>query len=323
MRQVSTATNTNIWSKFIKYELINPNESSCGTVHFPPNGIKAYDWSNVNPVSNNCEDWLNYPNLTGKKEIFACNQWGCSYWEKYWLSHLPYSNGSMDGVRNNWWSYIVDYEKAITQIQDGPQYFTIKNGSSDKNSSCGPVATNKNEVYFGINETCTPSKPYTATFDFTGVQIPRGANITKAHMTVIEDGPYENILNLAVNLQSSIVITPKIDWKITEPWVSMTPTDTPDITSLLQQVVSHPAWRSGNTITLNVTYKSGIGHRRIFAYERYSLAAPKLVVEYDTPTPPSPSPSISPSPTPSYASCVYNCVVNEHKSLTVCRKQCL
>jgi len=298
MRQVSSVTNTDVWSKFIKYELASPGEAACGTVHFPPNGTKDYDWSNVSPVSNYCKDWLNYPNLTGTKTTFTCEEWGCTGLgrHKYWLSHLPYSDGSTNGVRNNWWSYIVDYEKAITQTQDGPQYFTIKNGSQDKNSSCGPVATNKNEIYLGINETCQPTRPYTATFDFTGVQIPRGATITKAHMVVIEDGPYENTLNLAINLQSSLIITPKIDWSITEPWEEMTHAYTPDFKSLLQQIVSNRTWRSGNTITLNVTYKSGVGYRRIHAYERYSLAAPKLVVEYSTSI--SPQPSSLPSPSP-------------------------
>ena len=89
----------------------------CGNVHLPPNSIltNGYDWSRLSFVTSNCEDWVNYPNLTGAIQSFNCSRWSCSDYQfkKWWLSHLPKYRGlALDGKLNNWWHYIYDYEEA-------------------------------------------------------------------------------------------------------------------------------------------------------------------------------------------------------------------
>ena len=49
----------------------------CGTVHYPPNGTGDYNYGSYNEVPSNCEDWHNYPDLTGTTERINCTAWGC------------------------------------------------------------------------------------------------------------------------------------------------------------------------------------------------------------------------------------------------------
>ncbi len=81
----------------------------CGTVHFPPNGIVDYDYSNSAYVESGCDDWDNYPDLTGSTEVINCDEWDCNHYSymKWWLAHLPQKEGYYDGKLLNWWEYIV------------------------------------------------------------------------------------------------------------------------------------------------------------------------------------------------------------------------
>lgn len=103
-----------VWGKFATYDKITSGGAGCGWMHYAPNSQSDYEGNNQTVVSSNCEDWLNYPNLTGAVESFNCSRWNCDYYqfEKWWLSHLPRYEGKTDGKWNNWWRYVLDYEEA-------------------------------------------------------------------------------------------------------------------------------------------------------------------------------------------------------------------
>ncbi len=87
---------------FSQFNIFAPNgNSSCGTVHFPPNGTKDYDYANSTFTNSDCEDW----NIshTGKRTSINCNTWGCNQlgYMTWWLEHIPL----------NWWSYILKNTK--------------------------------------------------------------------------------------------------------------------------------------------------------------------------------------------------------------------
>jgi hypothetical protein len=82
----------------------------CGTVHYPPNGTTDYDYGNISDVVDSaCDDWLNYPDLSGATDAIDCDAWGCDQrsYLSWWLAHLPRKTGFHEGKLLNWWDYIV------------------------------------------------------------------------------------------------------------------------------------------------------------------------------------------------------------------------
>lgn len=100
----------NMWRRFTRYDRELPGRAECGNVHFAPNSVRDYDWANRTPVPSFCDDWLSYPDLPRVSRTVTCPDWGCGMRPHHiwWLSHLPRAAGETDGVRNNWWRYVVD-----------------------------------------------------------------------------------------------------------------------------------------------------------------------------------------------------------------------
>lgn len=84
--------------------------SACGNVHGFINSTIGYDYTNPTVVKSTCNDWLNYPNLTGKVQDISCDAWRCTEYGfyKFWLTHIPKSDGTTNGKWNNWWKYIIE-----------------------------------------------------------------------------------------------------------------------------------------------------------------------------------------------------------------------
>lgn len=95
---IKIPTVQNEWINFIKHE-------ACGTVHIPPNGVRDYDWSNSSSASSSCDDYLNYPSLSGENTTISCSTWGCTSegYLKWWLSHIP----------QKWWSFVIDTDNTL------------------------------------------------------------------------------------------------------------------------------------------------------------------------------------------------------------------
>lgn len=106
----------------LRYDKYEKHMSQVGNVHFPPNGLKDYDFGNETYIMSYVDDWLNYPYIR-RSEPKSVNrtEWGNPDgswqlgWMKYYLSHLPHYKGinPNDGKLNNWWHYVVDYNDAI------------------------------------------------------------------------------------------------------------------------------------------------------------------------------------------------------------------
>jgi hypothetical protein len=101
------------WSKFAANQEQSKN-AAVGNCHFPPNAKSGYDYGNKREVYSTAEDWMNYPELTGKKTKLTCETWGGpDYHRKYmnwWFNHLPIAPGiNADGRLNNWWRYVFEF----------------------------------------------------------------------------------------------------------------------------------------------------------------------------------------------------------------------
>lgn len=105
---------THAWNRFTLYDLVAPDRAGCGNVHFAPNSVRDYDWGNRRPVWSTCDDWLDYPHLTGRRRRVSCDEWGggdVHSHHRWWLSRLPRAPGRTEGRLNNWWAYVVDFNR--------------------------------------------------------------------------------------------------------------------------------------------------------------------------------------------------------------------
>ncbi len=103
----------NLLERFFCFDQITPGQSNVGTMHYAPNSTTDYQWDLTTPVLSCADDWLQFPNLPNPPHFRAMStqDWGggdIRAHHKFWLSHLPKAAGSMRGVRNNWWHYVID-----------------------------------------------------------------------------------------------------------------------------------------------------------------------------------------------------------------------
>jgi len=101
----------NLWQRFSRYDKVAPGQAEVGMMHFAPNSVQDYDWGNTTVVTSRCDDWLNFPNLTGQARQVTCADWGngdIRAHHKWWFKRVPKVAGATDGIANNWWCYIID-----------------------------------------------------------------------------------------------------------------------------------------------------------------------------------------------------------------------
>ena len=148
-----------------------------------------------------------------------------------------------------------------------------------------------------VNYTIGPaiSGSVTTALRFTDVNIPRGATVTTAYLELtsgasLSDTPTRfsvsadsadnsAALSTATGDITSRVKSTAVTWDVTDPWVSGTPYESPNLTAQIQAVVNRAGWCGGNALTLLL--EGNAGHRIAMAYESGSDVAPKLVVNYD------------------------------------------
>ena len=104
------------WNKFVG----RPGEGRCGWAHFPPNGVRDYDWRNPAYIWSDIEDWR--PDGGGEQVRINCDRWqGDSLqWFIYWMQNIP---GADNGISyrsrplSNWWRLIGDFDSALRARQ--------------------------------------------------------------------------------------------------------------------------------------------------------------------------------------------------------------
>ena len=105
---------THAWNRFTLYDKVAPGRAGCGWMHYAPNSERDYDWGNPRVVWSTCDDWLNYPHLTGERRRVNCGKWGegdIRAHHRWWYQRLPRAEGRTDGKLNNWWAYAVDFNR--------------------------------------------------------------------------------------------------------------------------------------------------------------------------------------------------------------------
>ena len=106
----------NNWEKFSANNSQSNGVAGVGTCHWPANAMSDYDYGNGREVESWADDFLNYPNLTGKTRKVSVNTWsgpGRDHhrdYMKWYFTHLPKAAGvNPDGKLNNWWRYLYEF----------------------------------------------------------------------------------------------------------------------------------------------------------------------------------------------------------------------
>ena len=128
---------------------------------------------------------------------------------------------------------------------------------------------------------------------FGDLDIPRGVTITSATLEFVADNSQFSNSSLSIGVQASddaaaftsdtadlsdrALHQDKVDWQ-PESWINDRTYSSPDISSVLQQVVERDGWCSNNNLALII---EGSGQRDAKSFQRSSTQAPLLRVSYD------------------------------------------
>jgi len=132
---------------------------------------------------------------------------------------------------------------------------------------------------------------------FRNVTIPVGAVITSAKITFRADGSESNATSLIIHgededdclvfsstdddISDRTKTTASVSWNNVAPWNNNSYYDSPDLTSIVQEIVSRGGWGSGNAMTFIISNNgASSGQRRADTYNETTTRAPLLHVEY-------------------------------------------
>jgi hypothetical protein len=131
---------------------------------------------------------------------------------------------------------------------------------------------------------------------FSSVSVPQGARVTSARVDFVVDEPDSVATSLSVRAAASDdapafrnvafdvsgrpVTTAVVEWSNIAPWTVVGSTQrTPDLSSIVQEVVDRGGWVSGNSLALVF---SGAGHRTAVSADGGPATAPRLLITYTT-----------------------------------------
>ncbi|WP_245429263.1 hypothetical protein [Mesorhizobium sp. WSM3860] len=159
----------------------------------------------------------------------------------------------------------------------------------------GSISTNINDLELGFDS----STRQTVGLRFTGVDIPQGAIITSAYIQFQANEVKTGATSLLIkgqdtddasaftttsfNVSSRAKTDASTAWT-PDPWTTVSEHGlaerTPDITAIVQEIVSRSGWAALNDMAFVIT---GTGTRTADSYEYNSASAPQLHIEYILP----------------------------------------
>ena len=105
------------WDRFVGPTPAPAANARCGWAHYPPNGVRDYDWTNRAAATTDIEDW--HPD-GGPQVTLDCRRWNNDSltWFVYWMQNLPGADNGIEwngSMLSNWWEFIYDLDAAIAR----------------------------------------------------------------------------------------------------------------------------------------------------------------------------------------------------------------
>jgi Bacterial Ig domain len=186
---------------------------------------------------------------------------------------------------------VVTVDNPDTVVLDVP----VAVGSDDAHEwSDGTISRTGGDLELGVDS--SPTLATTLAVRFTGITAPRGATITRAYVQFVADENGTVATSLTVRAQASdnaatfgttaFSISSRPRTSASAAWAPPTWTAgsagaaqrTPDLSSVLQEVVNRPGWAAGNALAVIIT---GTGRRTAESFE--GGPKPILHLEYARP----------------------------------------
>lgn len=125
---------------------------------------------------------------------------------------------------------------------------------------------------------------------FRNVNVPRGAEIISAHLTLRSHGGHPRELvygkieaeatDHAEAFSSVLRTSVSVDWDMDERWLPGTWYDSPDISEVISEVVNREGWSTNNSLAILIGARQGGGYRCFSSYDRGDAEAPQLEITY-------------------------------------------
>ncbi len=218
-------------------------------------------------------------------------------WERLWFGGLGEpANGDydLDGASN-----LAEY-LAGTNPTDGPPTVVVpisKSVDDAEESAAGVVNFTSTDLEL-VNDNGTGAGNQIVGLRFH-VPVPPGAIITSANIQFTTDETNSEPTALSIHVEaadyaarfdsnslSSRVVAGTSVWWQPAPWLSVGQSNalqrTPDLTPLVQAIVSRPGWTNTSALAFLIT---GTGHRTADSFEDASGTPPRLTVTYKMPAP--------------------------------------
>ncbi|MDA8961816.1 PilC/PilY family type IV pilus protein [Congregibacter sp.] len=130
---------------------------------------------------------------------------------------------------------------------------------------------------------------------FDGVDVPRGVTVTEAYITFTAERDFSSAYDLNIGIENSgntatftasagniagrSLSTDRVAWSGTMAHSSGDTFQSPDISSLVQQVAARGDWCGGNA--MSVVINGASGQLPVVAFEGSASLAPRLIVKYE------------------------------------------
>jgi hypothetical protein len=132
---------------------------------------------------------------------------------------------------------------------------------------------------------------------FANLTVPAGAEIDAAVIRLIASGIDSTSVDLNVYFEAADNVTSPtsgadangrpltsaIAWSSVPSFTSGNNYDTPEVKTILQDVIDRPGWASGQAIGVHIIDNGSTGRRRVASYEHGTYTAAQLVITYSTP----------------------------------------
>jgi hypothetical protein len=205
---------------------------------------------------------------------------------------IPTANGCQGLVTN----YIITVNPATVTYSLSTRISTGIDDVEEYNN--GTILTNSDDIELVYDSNSTGNQ--TVGLRFRGITIPKGAVITKSYLKFTTDEVTTAAASLTIkghdvdnatvfatskkNVSSRTKTTAYVSW-VPSAWpavgASGAAQQTPELKTIVQEIVSRTGWASGNSMVFIIT---GTGKRTAESYEGLASGAALFYVEYALPT---------------------------------------